>query len=201
MRVALFGGTFDPIHRGHLAVAKAAADAFHLDTILFAPVGRQPLKPDGTPTPFGDRLAMARLAAASDPRFSASDLDVPHPDGTPNYTIDTLSTLQRQMPEATLFVLVGADSFLHLRQWRQPDRLLTLAEWIVVSRPGFALEDLSPLHLTPVQLARVHILNTVHEDVSATSLRQRLQHGDPCTDLLLPAVLRYIQAHHLYSCC
>ena len=200
MRVALFGGTFDPIHRGHLAIAKAAADAFHLDTILFAPAGRQPLKPEGTPTPFSDRIAMVRLATASDPRFAASDLDAPHPDGTPNYTVDTLSTLQRQMPKATLFVLVGADSFLHLRQWHQPDQLLTLADWIVVSRPGFALEDLSSLHLTPDQLARVHILSTVHEDVSATSLRERLQRGAPCIELL-PAVLDYIQAHHLYNRC
>ena len=199
MRVALFGGTFDPIHRGHLAIAKAAAEAFRLDTVLFAPVGRQPLKLEDTPTPFADRLAMVALAAASDPRFAVSNLDAPHPDATPNYTVDTLATLQSQQPQSTLFALVGADSFLNLRHWHQPDRLLALANWIVVSRPGFSLHDLSPLQLTPDQSARVHLLNSVHEDVSATDLRQRLHHGDPCTDLIPPSILAYIHTHRLYE--
>ena len=199
MRVALFGGTFDPIHRGHLAIATAAADAFQLDSVLFAPAGRQPLKPLAQTTPFPHRLALTQLAVAADPRFAASNLDAPHPDHSPNYTVDTLQHLQRQQPLATLFALVGADSFLSLPHWRQPEQLLTLAQWIVVSRPGFALEDLSPIHLTPTQLARVHLLNTVHEDVSATSLRHRLQAGDPCEDLLPPAVSTYIATHHLYT--
>jgi nicotinate-nucleotide adenylyltransferase len=115
MRVALFGGTFDPIHRGHLAIAGAAADAFALDKVLFAPVGRQPLKGGGTPTGFGDRLAMVRLACEGDGRFVASEVDAPRGDWTPNYTVDTLQTLRWEMPDATLFVLVGADSFLICR--------------------------------------------------------------------------------------
>jgi nicotinate-nucleotide adenylyltransferase len=147
MRVALFGGTFDPIHCGHLRLASAAADACALDQVLFAPVGHQPLKPEGATASFADRLAMVTLACDStphpdrkpDPRFLASTVDAPHPDGTPNFTVDTLETLARQLPGATLFALAGADSFLDLRRWRQPDRLLTLAEWIVVSRPGFPL--------------------------------------------------------------
>jgi nicotinate-nucleotide adenylyltransferase len=198
MRVALFGGTFDPIHRGHLAIARAAADAFRLDQVLFAPVGLQPLKTEGTPTRFEDRLAMATLACASDPRFAATSLDAPNPDGTPNYTIDTITALHTQLSDSILFVLVGADSFLSLRHWRQPDRLLASADWIVVSRPGFSLDDLSPLRLTPTEHARVHILKSVHEDVSATGLRHRLQQGDPCDDLLPPPVLEYIHSHHLY---
>jgi nicotinate-nucleotide adenylyltransferase len=198
MRIALFGGTFDPIHRGHLAIAKAAADAFRLDTVLFAPVGVQPLKLDATPTCFADRLAMATLACALDPRFAVTNLDAPNPDRAPNYTIDTIALLQTQMPGSILFVLVGADSFLNLRRWHQPDRLLTSADWIVVSRPGFSLDDLSPLNLTPAEQTRVHLLNGVHEDVSATDLRHRLHHGDPCDDLLPPNVLDYIRQHHLY---
>ena len=198
MRIALFGGTFDPPHRGHLAVAAAAADAFHLDSILFAPAGRQPLKLDESPAPFADRLAMTTLACEQDSRFEATEIDAPRPDGLPNYTADTLAALQKIMPDAMLFSLVGADSFLSLPRWRQPDRLLELAEWIVVSRPGFSLDDLSPLNLTPRQLARVHLLQTVHEDISATALRQRLHAGEPCADLLPAAVSNYIQAHHLY---
>jgi nicotinate-nucleotide adenylyltransferase len=198
MRVALFGGSFDPPHHGHIAIATAAADVFDLDQILFTPVGRQPMKPDGRPAPFADRLAMVELACRADARFAASDLDAPRPDGGPNYTVETLARLHETMPDVRLFHLSGADSFLDLRRWREPERLLELAEWIVVSRPGFPLADLSPLGLTPHQKGRVHLLQTVHEDVAATNLRERLETGDPCTDVLSPAVSAYIQTRHLY---
>ena len=211
MRVAFFGGTFDPIHRGHLRLACAAADAFALDRVLFAPVGNQPLKPEATVASYADRIEMARLACnpeppqpatgnSADPRFAVSTLDAPRCDGSPNYTVDSLAALARELPSASLFVLTGADSFLDLRRWRSPDRLLELAEWIVVSRPEFPLSEaqLAPLALTPAQRARVHLLATVHEEVSATSLRRRLQAGDPCPGLLPPAVADYIQSHGLY---
>ena len=198
MRIALFGGTFDPPHRGHLAIASAAADAFHLDSVLFAPTGRQPLKPDGSSAPYADRLAMTTLACSEDRRFELSTIDAPRADGLPNYTVDTLAELQRSMPDAELFNLVGADSFLDLPRWREPARLLELAEWIVVSRPGFSLDDLASLYLNPQQQSRVHLLQTVHEDVSATGLRERLHRGDPCADLLPPAIAAYIRAHSLY---
>jgi nicotinate-nucleotide adenylyltransferase len=198
MRVALFGGSFDPPHHGHIAIATAAADVFDLDSVVFAPVGRQPLKPEGVPASFADRLAMVELACRADPRFAVSDLDAPRGDGSPNYTVQTLATLREAMPDARLFNLVGADSFLDLRRWHQPERLLDLAEWIVVSRPGFPLANLSALGLTPLQRGRVHLLQTVHEDVAATDLRERLETGDQCVDVLDPAVSAYIQAHHLY---
>jgi nicotinate-nucleotide adenylyltransferase len=198
MRVALFGGSFDPPHRGHIAIATAAADVFDLDKVFFAPVGRQPLKPEGVPASFADRLAMVELACGVDPRFDVSDLDAPKSDGSPNYTVQTLATLQEAMPDTRLFNLVGADSFLDLRRWHEPERLLDLAEWIVVSRPGFPLANLSTLGLTPRQRGRVHLLQTVHEDVAATDLRERLETGDQCVDVLDPAVSAYIQSHHLY---
>jgi nicotinate-nucleotide adenylyltransferase len=198
MRVALFGGSFDPPHHGHIAIATAAADVFDLDSVLFAPVGRQPLKADGASASFADRLAMVELACGADKRFAASDLDAPRGDGGPNYTVDTLAALHEAMPEDRLFYLAGADSFLDLRRWHEPERLLEMAEWIVVSRPGFPLADLSPLGLTPYQRGRVHLLQTVHEDVAATNLRERLEVGDLCADVLAPSVLAYIQTHHLY---
>jgi nicotinate-nucleotide adenylyltransferase len=198
MRLALFGGSFDPPHYGHIAIATAAADVFDLDQVLFAPVGRQPLKAEGVAASFADRLAMVELACRLDSRFAVSDLDAPRSDGTPNYTVQTLAALHEVMPDARLFNLVGADSFLDLPRWHEPERLVELAEWIVVSRPGFPLADLSALGLTPYQRGRVHLLQTVHEDVAATNLRVRLEAGDPCTDLLDPAVSTYIQAHSLY---
>ncbi len=200
-RIALFGGTFDPPHRGHIAIARAASDRFHLDQVLFAPAARQPHKLDSPSTPYEDRLALVTLACqhAADPRFRPSDLDAPHPDGSPNYTVDTLQRLAALHPEATLFALIGADNFANLATWREPDRLLALAEWIVISRPGFALPHPASLNLTPAQQARVHLLHDIHEDVSATGLRQRLHAGQPCEDLIPPAVLTYIRDHHLFA--
>lgn len=214
MRVAFFGGTFDPIHRGHLRLASAAADAFVLDSVLFAPVGNQPLKPEAATASYADRLAMAELALNSHgneqrttdneqraiPRFAVSTLDAPHPDGSPNYTVDTLAALALEFPLANLFVVTGADSFLDLRRWRAPDRLLALAEWIVVSRPEFPLteDQFMPLALTPAQRARVHLLPNVNEEVSATELRRRLHDGDSCAGLLPSSVSGYIQSHGLY---
>jgi len=198
MRVALFGGSFDPPHHGHIAIAMAAADVFDLHRVLFAPVGRQPLKQERIPASFDDRLAMVELACRADPRFTVSNLDAPRSDGAPNYTVETLATLQEAIPEARLFNLVGADSFLDLPRWHEPERLFEVAEWIVVSRPGFPLPDLSALGLTSSQRGRVHLLHTVHEDVAATNLRERLEAGDPCADVLDPAVSAYIQDHHLY---
>jgi nicotinate-nucleotide adenylyltransferase len=197
-RIAFFGGTFDPPHKGHIEVAKAAADSFHLDRVFIVPTGRQPLKQNEHVTPFDNRVAMVALASEADPRFAVSTIDAPHPDGSPNYTVDTLTALRREMPEAALFCISGADSFLSLRQWREPDRLLEMAEWIVVSRPESPLRDLSVLHLTPQQRERVHLLETVHEEVSATEVRRRLHAGESCTDLIPAAVIGYIQERRLY---
>jgi nicotinate-nucleotide adenylyltransferase len=112
--------------------------------------------------------------------------------------VDTLAALRERMPKDRLFSLAGADSFLTMRRWHQPNRLLELAEWIVVSRPGFALADLSGMELSAGQLSRVHLLETVHEDVAATNLRERLEAGDVCADVLEPGVAAYIQEHRLY---
>ena len=202
MRVALFGGSFDPPHRGHMAIARAAADRFALDQVLFAPVGVQPLKPQAATASFAERLAMTTLACMDDPRFLPSTIDAARPDGRPNYSVDTLRLLHQSMPGAQIFNLIGADSFLSLARWRDPQQLLDLAEWIVVSRPGYSdqslLADPPGLTLTAAQRARIHPLSSIHEDIAATNLRERLRTGDPCQDLLPPQVSGYIQHHHLY---
>jgi nicotinate-nucleotide adenylyltransferase len=199
MRVALFGGTFDPPHRGHIGIAAAAADAFRLDRVLFAPAGRQPLKTESAPASYADRLAMVRLACAEDARFSASEIDAPRFDGAPNYTVDTLAALRGSMPDAEIFSLIGADSLLSLPHWREPKRLLELAEWIVASRPGYPLGDLAALGFSPSQRSRIHLLETVHYDVAATDLRRRLRAGDSCSEMLSPAVVNFIATHCVYG--
>ncbi len=211
MRIAFFGGTFDPPHRGHLAVARAAADKFSLDTVLFVPTARQPLKPAGSAASFADRLAMVELLCAAEndaphvARFVPSTLDQPRQDGQPNYTIDSLRRLRQELetdPSAAenieIFNIIGADAFLDLRRWRDPEALFEIADWIVVSRPGFSLDDLGHLTLTTQQRARVHLLEGVQETVSAREVRERLEAGLDCSSLLTPEVLGYIHAHRLY---
>lgn len=198
-RVALFGGSFDPPHRAHLAIAQAAADAFSLDRVWFAPTGLQPLKPRGASAPFVDRLAMVSLACEMDERFAVSDLDAPRSDGQPNYTVDTLERLKALWPSLRIFAIAGADSFLELPRWRESPRLLELAEWIVVSRPGFSLSNLSAMGLPPEAMLRVHLLTTIDERVSATELRARLARGENCSDAVPSSVLRYLRDHNLYG--
>lgn len=205
MRLGYFGGSFDPPHCGHLAVARAAATRFALDEVLFVPTGRQPLKPAGPAASFDDRLAMVEIlcrqqASGGDPRLVASALEAPRAGGQPNYTVDTLTQLRAKLdPGDAVFVLAGADSFLDLRRWREPDRLLALAEWVVVSRPGFSLQQLDALALTPPQQARVHLLDGVAEPASATTIREQLGRGSQCEGLLPAEIVGYIRERHLYG--
>jgi nicotinate-nucleotide adenylyltransferase len=143
-RVAFFGGSFDPPHLGHLAVAHAARAALDLDRVLFAPVGAQPLKPQGSTATFEDRLAMTELAIAGQPGFAISLADAPTIGGLPNYTLDTLRRLRAQLKaDGELFCLMGADSFIGLRKWHGGAEIPFVASLIVASRPGQLLHDLT----------------------------------------------------------
>jgi nicotinate-nucleotide adenylyltransferase len=142
MRIAFFGGSFDPPHNGHLAVARAAQAAFQLDEVLFAPVGLQPHKPAGSAASFADRVEMTRLAIASDPAFALSLIDAPNSHQQPNFTVDTLQTLRHSLPPATeLFFLLGADAFRGLPHWRGAAEIPFLANLIVAARPEPQIED------------------------------------------------------------
>jgi nicotinate-nucleotide adenylyltransferase len=195
MRIGYFGGTFDPPHRAHLKVATAAADAFALDHVLLAPTGVQPLKTSPPHASYEDRVTMVRLLCADNPRLDVSEIDAPHEDGSPNYTIEALARLRTEFADAEIFVIVGADSFATLPQWHEHERLLRETEWIVVSRPEYSLENLP---IPETQRARIHLLTTVDEDVSATAVRERLRVGVSCDKLLTPTVNLYIAKMHLY---
>jgi len=203
-RVALFGGTFDPPHRGHIAIARAATERLSLDKVLFAPTGKQPLKTTAPGASYADRLAMVQLAIAGQRHFEVTTLDAPHADGSANYTVETLSHLCSELAiesgaEQKVFCITGADAFLDLRRWRQPELLLELAEWIVVSRPGFSLHDIAALALTPLQSTHVHLLQGIAVDISATKLREALRSGQNVDADLAPGVGDYIRQHHLYT--
>lgn len=146
-RVAFFGGSFDPPHFGHLAVARAARDAFRLDRVLFAPVGAQPLKPEGSAAGFEQRLAMTRLAIEGEPGFEISLADAPRSSGerelSPNYTINALEGLRAALAaESALFCLMGADAFFGLRRWHRAAEIPFVAPLIVAARPGQPLDGL-----------------------------------------------------------
>jgi nicotinate-nucleotide adenylyltransferase len=142
-RVAFFGGSFDPPHCGHLAVARAARTALELDTVLFAPVGAQPLKPSGSTASFEDRVAMMRLAIAGEPGLRVSLADAPRQSGEPNFTLETLVSLRKSVPaEGVLFCLMGADAFLGLREWHRAAEIPFVAPLVVASRPGQHLESM-----------------------------------------------------------
>ncbi|WP_263411052.1 nicotinate (nicotinamide) nucleotide adenylyltransferase [Terriglobus tenax] len=196
-RIGIFGGTFDPPHIGHVAVACAAVDAFALDAVWWMPVGHQPLKSRPPSASYAQRLAMVQLTCEMDPRFSASNADAPRSDGQANYTVDLLQALAAEHPDCAWWNIVGADSFLDLLRWKQPERLLELAEWIVVSRPGFELSKIASMGLTPRQRERVHLLAEVDVPVSATALREALARGE--RPVAIPSrVLKFIEEQALY---
>lgn len=211
MRVGFYGGSFDPPHCGHLAVARAAAKAFALDTVLLAPTARQPLKPQGSEASYEDRLAMVRLLCAGEHGLEASELEAPSaapgsgavagPNyAGPNYTIDTLHRLRAQLnPSDEIFVVVGMDAFLELERWRDPRGLLAAAQWIVVARPEFATAQIDAMQLNAVERARVHVLTELQVPVSATEIRRALEAGEDCSAWLPRRVLEYIRKHRLYT--
>src|ERR1700721_902658 len=161
-RIAFFGGSFDPPHLGHLAVARAAQEALHLDHVLFAPVGSQPLKPRGATAPFKDRLEMTRLAIADDPEFEISLLDAPHADGAPNYTLDTMHSLPAHLPGAETFLLLGADSFALLRNWRGAAEIPFRASLVVASRPGQNIGNLAAFLPPGLSLSHATVRGELH---------------------------------------
>ena len=142
-RVAFFGGSFDPPHLGHLAVARAARDALHLDTCLFAPVGAQPLKPQGSTASFDDRVRMTELAIGAEPASRLSRIDAPGPAGHPNYTLETLSARAQLSPAWRPFLPDGRRFLSRLAEWHGAAEIPFAASLIVASRPGQSLADLA----------------------------------------------------------
>lgn len=181
-------------------MARAVRDRLALDQVWLAPTGRQPLKPGGPAVSFADRLRMTELLCGNERGLQATAIDAPRPDGEPNYTVNTLRRLKETLPPgAQIFAILGADAFLGLPQWRGVPDLFALAEWVVVSRPGFPLNDVQGLSLTQSERARLHILPELEDPTSATALRGRLRAGLPCGQWLPDPVLHYIQEHGLYQ--
>lgn len=188
MRIGVFGGSFDPVHRGHLAAAEQATERLALHQVRFIPVRSQPLKPEGPRAAAEHRATMLQAALADHPRFVADLRELQRPG--PSYTIDTLRELKVEHPADELFLLVGADAVRDLPRWREGSALGTLATIVVLPRPG------GPAG--PVPTGAV-VLELDPIDVSATEIRRAAARGLPLGDAVPPAVARYIADHRLYD--
>jgi nicotinate-nucleotide adenylyltransferase len=197
-RVAFFGGSFDPPHLGHLAVARAARAALDLDTVLFAPVGAQPLKPCGLTASFADRLTMTGLAIDGEQGFAVSLADAPKPSGAPNFTIETLQNLRAALPpESDLFCLMGADSYFSLRYWHRSAEIPFAAPLIVASRPGQRLDDLRAALPEGLTMDSAPGAEITRSEVLIRSCLLRNPAGESAPLFLLPGLQMEISASEI----
>src|SRR6202020_153468 len=212
--IAPFGGTFDPIHTGHISVAQAAQRRFHLDAIYFIPSSRPPHKSQRELEPFVHRYAMVALACADHASFVPSLAEAPTPGFGSHifYTIDTVRRFHREHPDDHLYFMLGADQFLEIPTWKNYEALLDAYDFIIASRPGFRLDALR-LVLPPEKMGRtpsndpnkivlrksvVHLLTTVSSHISSTEVRNRLSHRQNIHRLVPGPVEDYIRGEALY---
>ena len=198
-RVGILGGTFDPVHRGHVEIARRAMQEASLERILLIPAGQPRLKsaePSATPQ---QRMDMLRLAFEDIPGFEVSDIEL-HRSG-PTRTVDTLAELRDSLaPGVELVFILGLDALERLDQWIQPERVTELARLLAVSRPGYAGFDWPAFYArNPYARGRVDCMDTAAIDISASELRRRLAVGAPVSGLLPDAVERYIRDNGLYA--
>lgn len=195
-RVGVFGGTFDPIHLGHLHIANGLREKLDLDQIIWVVAGKPPHKRGQIVSEDDDRIAMVRLALGDTPGDIVSRVEVDRPG--PSYTADTLETLSAEMAPARYFFLMGEDSLRDFPTWRNPGRILELADLGVVGRPGIDA-DLAHLRAAlPALTGKVHLAPLDELPYSSSEIRQRVADGLPIDDLTVEPVARYIRDHGLY---
>jgi nicotinate-nucleotide adenylyltransferase len=191
-RIGIMGGTFDPIHHGHLVAASEVADRFGLDEVVFVPTGQPWQKADEPVSSPEDRYLMTVIATASNPRFQVSRVDIDR--GGPTYTVDTLRDLHAEYgPKVQLFFITGADALERILSWKDLDEVLELAHFIGVTRPGFELSD-KHLPADSVSLVQVPAMA-----ISSTDCRARVARGEPVWYLIPDGVVQYIAKRRLYQ--
>jgi nicotinate-nucleotide adenylyltransferase len=190
MRLGVMGGTFDPIHHGHLVAASEVESLFGLDEVVFVPTGEPWQKSDRQVSPAEHRYLMTVIATASNPRFWVSRVDIDR--AGPTYTIDTITDIAAQRPGAELFFITGADALAQILSWKDADRTLALARFVGVNRPGY---DLTDAHLPN---ASVTLLDVPAMAISSSDCRDRVAAGRPVWYLVPDGVVQYINKHSLY---
>lgn len=195
-RLGLVGGTFDPIHEGHIAVAEGARDCADLDRVLLIPSRVPPHRPQPVATA-ADRLAMCRLAAQGRPKLEVSDVELRRPG--PSYTVDTLRELAADEPDAELYLVLGWDAAAVITTWHEPDEVLRLARLLVIPRLGWPTPAGADLRRAGLDPARTVVCDVETPEHVATEIRRSLADGGPVGGALDPAVLRYVHDHGLYA--
>ncbi len=192
------GGTFDPIHYGHLLAAESVRESFGLSKVVFVPAARPPHKVETALTPAAHRLAMTLLATLSNPHFIVSDTEVNR--AGPSYTIDTLVEFRRLMPQHDLFFITGVDAIIDLTTWKDWEGMLRAAEFVAVARPGYPADRLKLLKnpLPNVFRPRIHYLEIPALAISSSDIRRRVHEGRSIKYLLPEAVEQYIAKEGLY---
>jgi nicotinate-nucleotide adenylyltransferase len=189
------GGTFDPIHHGHLVAAEEARWQFRLDQVLFIPTGRPWQKPAAGVSPAEDRYLMTAIATASNPAFEVSRLEIDHPG--PTYTVDTLRRLRAELPEGTRLLFIGGTDLLRgLPTWKDPEQVLALVELIAASRPDVGIDGL--VQQLPSAAGRVHHMEIPALAISSSDIRARVARGAPIDYLVPEGVAHYIRKRALY---
>jgi nicotinate-nucleotide adenylyltransferase len=188
------GGTFDPIHYGHLVTAEEAVVQFGLDEVVFVPTGRPWMKADQVVSPSEDRYLMTVVATASNPRFSVSRVDIDR-EG-PTYTVDTLRQLADEHPDAELYFITGADAIVEIFDWKDPEDVLALAHFIAATRPGYDLARFAAA--APTQHPRVSTMDIPALAISSSDIRARVKEGRAIRYLLPAGVKAYIEKQALY---
>ena len=198
VRLGIMGGTFDPIHIGHLACAEQARETFSLDAVVFIPAGKPAFKLKRDVTPAEQRFEMCRLAVQGNPAFDVSRIEIDRPGVT--YTADTLRQLREHYPgNVALFFITGADAVCSILKWRESAAIASMAELIAATRPGYALSEETRLTIERSGNFRIHMLEATGLAVSSSYLRARVQAGLSIRYLTVQRVLDYIAAHGLYG--
>jgi nicotinate-nucleotide adenylyltransferase len=187
------GGTFDPIHHGHLVAASEVQAWFGLDEVVFVPTGDPWQKSDRVVSAAEDRYLMTVIATAANPHFNVSRVDIDR--NGPTYTIDTLRDLRDQMPDAELYFITGADALAEIFTWRNAEELFTFAQFVGCTRPGYAMD---PQTLASIPADRVTMVEIPALAISSTDCRDRAQRGEPVWYLVPDGVVQYIAKHGLY---
>lgn len=197
LRIGIMGGTFDPVHDGHLAVARSVARQLDLERVLFIPTGNPNFKQGQRLAPAHDRMRMVELAIVDDPLFELDSCEVER--GGVTYTADTLEELHRRYPQANLLFIMGTDSAITLPKWKRAGDVARLCTVVVAQRPGQSARRLHEvMNASPVAFDVIY-LDVPQVDVSSTQVREALAHGADVTGMLPPAVAEYVTSKHLYA--
>ena len=190
LRIGIMGGTFDPIHHGHLVAASEVQHAFDLDEVIFVPTATQPFKKDRRVSPAEHRYLMTVIATASNPRFTVSRVDIDR--GGTTYTIDTLHDIAAKYPGAALYFITGADALAQILTWKDNEEIFELAQLVGVTRPGHVLTDMG------LPEDRVSLMEVPAMSISSTDCRERVSDGGPVWYLGPDGVVQYIRKYGLY---